>query len=100
MEHKIFTLLNTESGILKINKYCYLHRWTKSMTVNKATRCALVETVDRLEVVFSLIRPDFYKKDIHSREWTGIIAEIQIAQEEAFANAYEELTEQLLNDCN
>ena len=88
MKNEIIELLNSEEGTLKINKFCTLHRWTKS---------ALNEDVDRLQAIFSITRYSSHTVDIDSRTWRAIVDDVASAQSKAFADSAEELNKQLLN---
>lgn len=88
MKKEIINLINSENETLKINNFCYLHRWTKSV---------LGEAVDHLEAVFSIQTSSSFTVEIKAREWKEVVEEVQKAQKAAFENAYEELNKQLAN---
>lgn len=86
MKKEIIALVNSKEGRLKINNYCTLERWTKS---------ALNEDVDRLRVVFSITHVQSHTFEIQSREWRDIVDEVVAAQTKAFAEAASEYNKQL-----
>lgn len=86
MKKEIIALVNSQDGELKINKFCTLHRWTKS---------ALNEDVDRLEAIFSITHYMSHIVEIQSREWRDIVNEVAAAQTKAFAESAEEYNNQL-----
>lgn len=89
MKKEIIALLDSTNASLKINEFCTLRRWTK-VPGREAP-------VDRLQAVFSLTHASSHSFEIKSREWRGIVAEIQEAQTQAFAAAAEEFNRQLAN---
>lgn len=88
MKKKINHLIESEDASLKINNFCTLHRWTKDMAAND---------VDRLVATFSITHYASHSYEIESRDWRGIVAEVQEAQTKAFAAAAEEFNKQLAN---
>lgn len=87
MKKEIMQLIESEDATLQINKYCRLHRWTKSVS----------QEVDRLEVVFSITNMFSHTYEIKARDWRGIVAEVQEAQTKAFADAADAYNKQLGN---
>lgn len=88
MKKEIITLVNSKEGTLKINNYCTLQRWTKT---------ALNEDVDKLEAIFSITHYMSHTVEIQSRNWKSIVDEVVAAQTKAFAESADELNKQLLN---
>lgn len=86
MKKEINELLKSERAYLNINEYCSLKRWTKD---------AYNEVVDCLEVEFSITSKFDYIAKIESRDWQGIVAEIQEHQAKAFASAAEKYNSEL-----
>ena len=87
MKKEIEALLASENAYLKLNRYCTLHRWTKSGCID----------VDKLEVNFSILSVCGQAAAINSRDWRGIVEEVQAAQTAAFAAVAEELNGHLRN---
>ena len=88
MKKRINALIESENAILKINNFCYLHRWTHSPAEGR---------VDRLEVFFKLTICGQYHTEIKARDWRGVIEEVQEAQTKAFAEEAEKLNKELKN---
>lgn len=88
MKKEITTLLAANDGKLQLNSFCTLGRYTKN---------ALGMDVDELVAYFSIISSCDRMVHIQSRDWQGIIQEVQAAQTEVFASAAEKLNSELAN---
>ena len=88
MKKELNALINSEDATLKINAFCYLHRWTKN---------ALGENIDCLTVTFDLNYVSSHTYYLAARDWQGIVAEVQEAQTKAFADAAATFNTQLKN---
>ena len=88
MKIEIMELINSESASLKINKFLCLERWKKDAIGNK---------VDKLEAIFSIQCVRSRHFEIKSRDYNGILAEVQECQTKAFSEAAEEYNKQLRN---
>lgn len=88
MKKELMELINSESASLRINKFLQLDRWKKDAIGNK---------VDKLEAIFSIQYISSRHFEIKSRDYNGIIAEVQEYQTKAFVEAAEEYNKQLRN---
>ena len=88
MKKELTELINSENSSLKINKFLCLERWKKDAIGNK---------VDKLEAIFSIQHIGSRNFEIKSRDYNGIIAEVQEYQTKAFVEAAEEYNKQLRN---
>lgn len=88
MKKELMELINSESASLNINKFLRIDRWKSDAIGNK---------VDKLEAIFSIQHIRSRHFEIKSRDYNGIIAEIQEYQTKAFAEAAEEYNKQLRN---
>lgn len=86
MKKEIETLLKKDDGYLKLSNWCTLHRWTKDAFGNK---------VDCLQAEFSILHAYDFTGKINSRDWQGIIAEVQEFHKVAFSQAGETLANEL-----
>lgn len=88
MKKEIKKLLESEVAYLKINKYITLKRWTKN---------AFDDDVDCLTAVSSIEHYSDGIKYIQSRDWQGIIEEVNAFQKEQFNYVAERYCSQLSN---
>lgn len=88
MKKEIMELINSENASIRINKFLRLDRWKKDAIGNK---------VDKLEAIFSIQHISSRHFEIKSRDYNGIIEEIQECQTKAFFEAAEEYNKQLKN---
>lgn len=82
MKKEIEALVASKSGMIKVNQICTLKRWTSN---------PVESDIDMLEVTFSITHYSSHSYMIESRNWQGIVEEIQERQAEAFAEAAEDL---------
>lgn len=90
MKKEINELLKCKNGYIRINRITRLRRWQED---------ALGDKVDRLEVVFD--NPtgsvSFFSKDIKSREFKDIVAEIEDATREFLQTWQQEVISEIHN---
>jgi len=88
MKANIMELVKSEEGTYRLNKFCYLYRWTKS---------GLNEVVDELILKFDAMNGVSFGSFIYirSRDYEGIIAECNKAITDHFTNAANKLTSNL-----
>lgn len=79
---ELITLLNSESGTLKVNKYCQLVRWQKDCYGNN---------VDRMQAIFSIQKYGDHITEIMSRNVPEIVEELMSAREIAFDKVAERM---------
>ena len=78
MEKEIERLINSNNAMLNINRYCRLERWTKDAAGND---------VDKLAVIFSITRVNDFTKEIAARNWKDIVNEVNDLTITAFGKA-------------
>ena len=89
MKKQIENLLASENCTLAINKFATLHRWTKDSLNGQDCDC--------LSCSISILSSCDCIRDISSRDWKGIIAEVEEIIHESFKNAAETLCRNLEN---
>lgn len=88
MKKKIEKLLESKSGLLRINRYIVLHRWQIG---------AFGDTVDILQVESSIRSACDGTRIIESRDFLGIVEEVNDFQRDMFSLASEEYIKQFKN---
>lgn len=88
LKKEIMAAVNSENVDVKINNISYLHRWKKD---------ALGEDVDRMTINFSYVAGvrGGWTKEIESRDYDGIIEEIEDATNEYMRNCAEQMIKNL-----
>ena len=89
MKKQIENLLASENSTLDLNKFATLHRWQKDALNDQDCDCLVCS--------ISLISSCACIRDISSRDWKGIIAEVEEIIREVFAKAAETLCKNLEN---
>ena len=89
MKKQIENLLASENSTLALNKFATLHRWTKDSLNGQGCDC--------LACSISLLSSCDCIRDISSRDWKGIIAEVEDIIRERFATASATLCRNLEN---
>lgn len=89
MKKQIENLLASENSTLDLNKFATLHRWQKDALNGK--------DCDGLICEISVISSCDCIRDITSRDWKGIIAEVEEIIREVFAKAAGALCRDLEN---
>lgn len=89
LKKEILAALNSESATVKLNDISYLSRWTKSP----------LEDVDKLEITFQYITgiKGGRRYEIESRDYNGIIDEIEKYTAEYFADCAKQATSNIRN---
>ena len=91
MKNKDYTnLVKSENGVMELNKFCTLERWTDSFG----------QKVDMLQITISIVGHADYQAYINSRDAEGIKAEVQEHITKAFAKVSEMLCTRIANNYN
>lgn len=88
MKKEIERLINSDNAMININRYCRLERWTRDAVGNE---------VDKLAVIFSITHVNDFTAEITARDWKGVVAEIRSSIAAAFSKAASEYAKQLDN---
>ena len=88
MKKEIENLIRSEDALLRLSPFCALHRWTKDGIGNP---------VDHLTADFRILSSHDASIEIQSRDWNGILAEVQEAQARVFAEAAKTLNREIAN---
>lgn len=88
MKTEIENLVRSEDALLRLSPFCALHRWTKD---------ALGTPVDHLTADFRILSSHDASIEIKSRDWNGILVEVQEAQTRIFAEAAKTLNREISN---
>ena len=88
MKKEIENLIRSEDALLRLSPFCTLHRWTKD---------EIGTPVDYLTADFWILSSHDASIEIKSRDWNGILVEVQEAQTRIFAEAAKILNREIAN---
>lgn len=88
IKKEILAAINSENATVRINGIAYLKRWKKD---------ALGNDVDRMMITFAYVAgiKGGWQREIESRDYNGIIAEIEEATSEYMSMCAEQLTKNI-----
>lgn len=88
MKKEIENLVRSEDALLRLSPFCALHRRKKD---------GIGTPVDHLTADFRILSSHDASVEIQSRDWNGILVEVQEAQTQVFAEAAKTLNREISN---